>query len=326
MAIFSIVVPIYFNEPNLDDTVPALLSLEKDLGGDTLELVFVDDGSQDRSLELLREFQKAHPDNIQVVKLTRNFGSMSAILAGMHHARGDCVGMIAADLQDPHQLFIEMHDHWRRGAKAVFAVRADREEAFSQKLFSNTYYALMRRFALPGYPAGGFDFFLIDRQVVEHLKTINEKNTNLMSLVFWLGFHPTMIPYTRKARTKGVSRWTFSKKVKLFIDSFAAFSYVPIRFFSLLGALIAAAAFVYGAYVLTAALFGGIPVKGYAPLMVVLAFVSGVQMLMLGILGEYLWRVLDETRRRPPFVVDQVWAGPANAAQPLSSRQTAPGN
>ena len=307
MPRLSVVVPIYFNELNVPDTVPQLLALGDALPGYDLELVLVDDGSRDRSLDLLLEWRDRHPDVIQVVKLSRNFGSMSAILAGLGVATGDCVWMIAADLQDPPELFADMARHWAAGAKVVLAVRADREESASQKLLSNSYYALMRRFALPGYPEGGFDFFLVDRQVANEVVRIGEKNTNLMSLIFWLGFSPVMIPYVRRARRKGVSRWTFSKKVKLFVDSFVAFSYAPIRVLSVLGGVIALAAFAYAGYVLVAWLARDIPVRGYAPLMILLAFTAGVQMLMLGILGEYLWRALDETRRRPPFVVDRHW-------------------
>jgi dolichol-phosphate mannosyltransferase len=307
MPRLSIVVPIYFNELNIADTVPQLLALRERLPGYELELVFVDDGSMDRSLELLLEWRDRHPDIIQVLELSRNFGSMSAILAGLSTASGDCVGMIAADLQDPPELFIDMVGYWSNGSKVVLAVRADREESRSQKLFSNGYYALMRRFALPDYPAGGFDFFLVDRQVVSEIVRIGEKNTNLMSLIFWMGFSPVMIPYVRTARKKGKSRWTFSKKVKLFVDSFVAFSYAPIRMLSALGASVAIAAFVYAGYVFAAWLARDIPVKGYAPIVILLAFTAGVQMLMLGILGEYLWRALDETRRRPPFLISRRW-------------------
>ena len=197
---FSIVIPVYYNEPNLPETIPQLLGLVERIPQCRLELVFVDDGSGDRSLEILRKFQERYPDTIKVVKLTRNFGSMAAIQAGFTVASGDCVGMISADLQDPPELFLEMLDHWKKGAKAVFAVRQDREEPFSQKLFSNTYYALVRKYAIPGYPDGGFDFFLVDRQVVNEVNRIQEKNTNLMTLIYWLGFRPILLPYVRRAR------------------------------------------------------------------------------------------------------------------------------
>jgi polyisoprenyl-phosphate glycosyltransferase len=320
-GLFSIVVPVYYNAPNLPTTVPQLLALEDHLGGTALELVFVDDGSGDESLAMLLDFQRAHPDRIRVVKLTRNFGSMAAIQAGLSVARGDCVGMISADLQDPPELFAEMLDHWRRGAKAVFAVRAGRDEPLSQRFFSGAYYALIRRFALADYPSGGFDFFLIDRQVVTDVSAIREKNTNLMSLIFWLGYRPVMIPYIRRARDKGISRWTMSKKIKLFIDSFVAFSYVPIRFLSAIGLLVATTAFMYGTFVFFAWLVNGIPVRGFAPIIIVLAFTAGIQMTMLGVLGEYLWRTLDETRRRPGFVIDEVFDSTTSTEVPARSRR-----
>jgi dolichol-phosphate mannosyltransferase len=141
------------------------------------------------------------------------------------------------------------------------------------------------------------------------MRRISEKNTNLMSLIFWLGYRPLMIPYVRRARRKGVSRWTLSKKIKLFVDSFVAFSYFPIRLLSVTGLVVAVAGFIYAAIVFSAWLVKGIPVKGYAPIIIFVAVTSGVQMLMLGILGEYLWRTLDETRRRPPYVIDDVYAG-----------------
>ncbi len=317
--VLSIVVPIYFNELNIPDTIPRLLALEERMAGYRLELVFVDDGSKDGSLAALREYHEREPSRIKVVKLTRNFGSMAAIQAGLTVATGDCVGMIAADLQDPPEIFLEMLAHWERGTKAVFAVRADREESFGQKLFSNTYYSLMRRFALSDYPEGGFDFFLIDRQVVDEVNRIREKNTNLMSLIFWLGFQPVAIPYVRRARQKGKSRWTLSKKIKLFIDSFVAFSYAPIRVLSAFGFTVALSAFIYAGWVLYSWAFHSIPVKGYAPIVILLAFTGGVQMVMLGVLGEYLWRTLDESRRRPSFVVDEIYERPITGSDKVSA-------
>jgi len=307
MKLFSIVVPVYYNELNLPDTIPQLLGLAQILDGYRLELVFVDDGSGDRSLEILLKFQSQFPETIKVVKLTRNFGSMSAIQAGLSVTTGDCVGMIAADLQDPPEIFIDMVRYWEQGSKAIFAVRQDREESATQKFFSNSYYSLIRRFAIHDYPNGGFDFFLVDRQIVEAVEQIREKNTNVMTLIFWLGFKPILMPYVRKSRKKGVSRWTFGKKIKLFVDTFVAFSYFPIQVLSVLGFLVALAAFLYGTFIFIYWLFFGIEVMGWVPTMIILTFTSGMQMTMLGILGEYLWRTLDETRNRPPYVIDKVF-------------------
>lgn len=310
MKIVSIVVPVYYNELNLPETIPQLLALGGELPGYRLELVFVDDGSGDRSLELLLDFQARFPETIRVVKLTRNFGSMAAIQAGFTVATGDCVGMIAADLQDPPELLVEMVHHWENGNKAVFAVRQDREESAVQKFFSNSYYSLIRKFAVRDYPKGGFDFILADRQVVNEVNRIHEKNTNILTLIYWLGFKPILIPYVRRSRKKGVSRWTLRKKIKLFVDTFVAFSYFPIQLFSAIGFMVAIGSFLYGAYILLYKIFRGIDVAGWVPMMVILTFTAGLQMSMLGILGEYLWRNLDESRSRPPYVIDEVYPLP----------------
>jgi polyisoprenyl-phosphate glycosyltransferase len=308
VPLLSIVVPVYYNEINLPDTIPTLLSLRERLAPVRLELIFVDDGSGDQSLRLLTEAQAAQPETIRVVKLSRNFGSMAAIQAGFRFARGDCVGMISADLQDPPELFETLVNHWRSGAKAVFAVRQDREESLSQRAFSAAFYQMLRRYALPGYPEGGYDFFVIDRQLVDEVSRIGEKNTHLMSLIYWLGFSPIMVPYTRRARRKGKSRWTLAKKVKLLIDSFVGFSYLPIRFLSALGILTSFLAIAYAAFQIVAKFVWGMPVPGFSTIVVLIALTSGVQMVMLGVLGEYLWRSLDESRRRPLFVVDRVYS------------------
>jgi len=307
MKTFSIVIPVYYNELNLPDTIPHLLGLAQKFPDYRLELVFVDDGSGDRSLEILLDFQSRYPGTLKVVKLTRNFGSMSAIQAGFSVASGDCIGMIAADLQDPPELFQEMVAYWEKGIKAIFAVRQDREEPFLQKQFSNTFYALVRKFAVANYPDGGFDFFLVDRKVITELNRIQEKNTNLMTLIYWLGFKPVLIPYVRRSRTKGKSRWTFSKKMKLFVDTFVAFSFFPIRILSIIGFLVAISSFMYGAFIFFYWIFIGMDIKGWVPTMLIITFTSGVQMAMLGVLGEYLWRTLDEARHRPTFVIDEIY-------------------
>jgi dolichol-phosphate mannosyltransferase len=319
--IFTIVIPVYYNELNLSDTIPQLLRFAESRPEYQLELVFVDDGSGDHSLDILLDFQSKYPEVIKVIKLTRNFGSIAAIQAGLTVARGACVGMISADLQDPPELFHEMLQHWEKGHKAIFAIRQDREESFFQKLFSNGYYSLVHRIAIKDYPKGGFDFFLVDRQVVNEMNRVQEKNTNLMTLIFWLGFKPIMIPYVRRSRKKGKSRWTLAKKVKLFIDTFVAFSYFPIRALSLIGLLVAMGSFFYGMFILFYWLFFGIPVQGYVPIMLVITFTSGIQMTMLGVLGEYLWRTLDEVRRRPPFVIDEIYTAQQAETKEVKQRQ-----
>ncbi|UHA71664.1 glycosyltransferase family 2 protein [Paenibacillus sp. 481] len=304
--LFSILVPIYYNELNIPNTVPRLKNLQQLLPEYELEFVFVDDGSGDKSLQLLLE-EKEKDSRIKIVKLSKNCGSMAAIQAGLHHIDGDVVGIISADLQDPPELFADMLGHWEKGNKVVLATRQDREESISQKAFSNTYYYFMDKLAIKGYPQGGFDFVLVDRQVVRELNQINEKNTNIMSLIYWLGHDRTMIPYTREERKLGKSRWTLSKKIKLFIDSFVSFSYVPIRFMSLTGFIVAAFSFIYGIFVVINALTGVASIQGWTSIIALITFLIGLIMIMLGIIGEYLWRILDETRKRPAFIIDEVF-------------------
>ncbi|WP_433747663.1 glycosyltransferase family 2 protein [Paenibacillus amylolyticus] len=303
---FSIVVPIYYNELNIPLTIPRLQKLQNLMPECDLEFVFVDDGSKDKSLELLLEARN-QDSRIKVIKLSRNFGSMSAIQAGLKYTTGECVGVIAADLQDPPEMFREMLDYWKTGKKIVLGTRADREESFSQKLFSNTYYYFLEKLALKDYPKGGFDFLLIDRQVVQEILHIEEKNTNVMSLIFWLGHDQAQIPYIRQERKLGKSRWTLAKKVKLFVDSFVSFSYAPIRFMSMIGFSTAILSILYGVFVVISTFFGIIELQGWTTIIALITFLLGIIMVMLGIIGEYLWRILDESRKRPSYVIDETF-------------------
>jgi dolichol-phosphate mannosyltransferase len=308
MKKISIVIPVYFNEQNLLDTVPRLIQLTHHNSKNYFfEIIFVDDGSKDNSLSILIDYQRKYPDIIRVAKLSRNFGSMAAIAAGFSIANGDCVGVIAADLQDPPELFVQMIESWEKGNKLILAVRENREDSFFARKFSNLFYKLVRKYALESYPSGGFDFLLADKQIITEINKISEKNTNIMSLIYWTGFDPVLIPYTRKKRKKGKSRWTFSKKIKLFLDTFVGFSYVPIRALSAIGLMVAIASFLYGAFILLSWIFWGTVVQGWVPMMIILTFTAGIQMLMLGVLGEYLWRGLDETRKRPLFIIDKIY-------------------
>jgi len=307
MGKVSIIVPVYFNEDNLRDTIPQLLDLQNKIENHDLELIFVDDGSKDRSLEILLEFKEKNPDIIKIVKLTRNFGSMSAIQAGINVSSGDCVGVIAADLQDPPELFIDMVKQWEKGNKAIFAVRKDRKDPKVSKIGANLFYKILQKYALPNYPKGGFDFFLIDKQIVNEIKNINEKNSNIMNLIFWLGYEYVTIPYVRKKREVGKSKWTLSKKIKLVIDSFVGFSYIPIKILPILGVIFAITSFIYGGYVFYNWVVGNVNVEGWTTTIILVTFIGGIQMVMLGILGEYLWRTLDEVRRRPGYVIDKVF-------------------
>jgi polyisoprenyl-phosphate glycosyltransferase len=310
MVLVSIVVPVYNNATSLPSLLARFQTLAAGRPQASFEFVFVDDGSQDESCRVIEELIGREP-RACLVRLSRNFGSSAAVLAGLEQAKGDAVAAIAADLQDPPELIGEMLARWAEGHKVVLAARETRADPWFGTLLANTFYTLFRRFAIRTMPKRGFDFFLIDRQVRDLVIGIQENHAYLMGLILWTGFSPEILYYRRAEREKrfGRSMWTFAKKVHYFIDAFVGFSYTPLRAASAVGVLCCGLGFVYAAIVAVRRLCYGADIQGWASLMVVLLFVSGVQMLIMGVLGEYLCRNLEETRRRPRFVRDYVVEG-----------------
>jgi polyisoprenyl-phosphate glycosyltransferase len=307
MPKLSIIIPCYYNGANMPSTSKQLLENEALFSKDTdFEYIMVDDGSKDDTFEQLTIFQSNYPTKVKAIKLAANVGPHNAVQAGMKYATGDACIIIAADLQDPPELIVKMLEHWRKGFKLVMANRQDREESWGQKLFANTYHSLIKKFALPNLPDGGFDFVLFDKEIKDKILEIKEKNTNVLYLMLWMGYDYVNIPYTRRKREIGKSRWTLSKKVKLFVDSFVAFSYLPLRLISTFGLLLGSCALIYAFFILFAKLTGQIQVEGWSTMMVIFLFVSAFQMMALGIIGEYVWRTLDASRNRPLYVIDKV--------------------
>lgn len=304
--LISLVSPVYHNAPSLPDLLAQFQALAGRNPADTFEFICVDDGSQDDSFAVLQNLQAVEP-RLRVVKLARNFGSNAAILAGLTYTQGDAVAVIAADLQDPPELIHDMLGYWRKGHKVVLATRAGRDDPGLTSLLADTFYKLFRRFAVNTMPERGFDFFLVDRQVCQLITGIQENNAYLMGLILWMGFQPVVLPYHRRAREAryGRSMWTFFRKLKYFADAFVAFSYAPMRAASFLGLSLSILGALYAAFIIYRRITIG-ELEGWSSLMVVLLVVSGAQMTMMGILGEYLWRNLDETRRRPRFVVEKI--------------------
>ena len=270
------------------------------------EIVLVDDQSSDGSDEVAKRWASDDP-RVKYIRLSRNSGSHAAFSAGLSYCTGDCAVLLAADLQDPPETVRELFDRWRDGSDVVWAVRVAREgETRSTKAFAAAYYWVMRRIALPTMPAKGADFLLVDRKVVDAYNAIAEKNTNILAMILWMGFRQSFVPYVKQARHSGRSKWTFGKKIKLFIDSLVSFSYVPIRAMSAVGLVMAAAGFVYALLVVVGRLAGWITTgTGFAALMTVLLIGQGSTMVMLGVLGEYVWRTYDEARGRPRYIVEE---------------------
>ncbi len=307
MKTLSVVIPVYFNEGSLPPLFVKLKEVEAALAQQSvaLELIFVDDGSGDNSFAELLKIKEQRAAT-KVIKLTRNFGAIRALKAGMEHITGDCFVFLAADLQDPPELILEMLGHWLAGSQLVIAVRESREDPWHTKFFAAVYYWLLHRFVLPGFPSGGFDIALMDRVILQPLLN-SSKSMYIPLLVYWLGYKPVVVSYKRLKREHGRSRWTFAKKFTAFLDVMLGFSPTPIRFISGVGVVVSALSFSYGVLVVINAMLGNVHQAGFASIIALITFLLGLIIIMLGVIGEYLLRLSNEANKRPEFVVEKVY-------------------
>lgn len=308
MKKLSIIVPVYCNEKNIEEMYASLC--EQVLGKLAnyqyeYEIVMVDDGSLDGSYALMQKIASTDP-NVVLVKLSRNFGEHAALLAGMNVCSGDCVAKKSADAQEPAELILSMLEKYNEGNDVVLAVRENRNEPAHQKFLSKRYACMMRRVALPNMPTGGFDSFLIGRKVVDALVSMDELNTSLMGQILWSGFQTAQVPYTRLERTAGKSMWSFSKKVKLAVDSLLGFSSFPIKLIFSIGGAVFGISFVWLVCYLIYSAVTVQPLQQFTLIMLVLFLLFSILMLTCGLLGSYLWRAFEAARRRPVFIIEKV--------------------
>jgi polyisoprenyl-phosphate glycosyltransferase len=317
----SLVIPVYNNAPNLPRLFTELDAFAARLPG-SLEVVFVVDGATDDSRAVLERHLPAWSTPAQLVDLSRNFGSFAAIAAGLERARGDYVAVMAADLQEPPDLILEFHRILEAGtADVVLGTRTGRADPWLSRLLSRTFWGLYRRFVVPEMPRGGVDIFACTRTVRDRLLELGEIHTNLVALVLWVGFRRAFVPYERRPRLEGRSAWTVGRRLRYALDSIFSFTDLPIRALLLLGSLGTAFAILSSVTVFVMWALGRIPVLGYTPLMLVIAFFGGLTALGLGIVGQYQWLTLQNARRRPNFIVRsaRVFEGQAPAAARNSS-------
>lgn len=300
----SIVIPVYYNEKNLEPLYEDIKKKVIDVIDYEYEIVMVNDGSKDESWNVMKKLA-AYDSNIRIISLSRNFGSHAAILCGISHCTGDCAIVKAADLQEPTELVLEMVESWKKGNNVVLAVREGREESKSQTFFANFYYDLVRKTALPNMPKGGFDVYLIDRKVITVLENLDEKNSALTGQLLWSGFKTDIVYYTRLAREIGESKWTLKKKIRLVMDTLFSFSSLPITAVLTVGVGSMIVAIIWAIVVLVSKLNGAITVSGWTTLFIFNLFSFGVIMMTLGVLGEYLWRTFDASRNRPPYIIEE---------------------
>jgi dolichol-phosphate mannosyltransferase len=296
----SIVVPVYYNSANLPPLYEDLKEKLISKLNINYELVLVDDGSQDDSWNVMCELAK-QDEHIKIFKLARNFGSHAAIMCGLANCTGDCAVVKAADLQEPTELVLEMYEKWKEENNVVLAVREGRDD---KSMFSSLYYWLVQKTALPKMPKGGFDIFLLDKIVIEVLKSMNEANSAITGQILWSGFKTAKVYYSRLARKIGKSRWTLRKKIRLVTDTLFSFSTLPIRIVSIVGVLSFFGALVWAIVVLISRIMGNIDVTGWTTLFIFNLFSFGIIMLSLGIMGGYLWRTADAARGRPLYIIE----------------------
>ncbi|MBM3846849.1 MAG: glycosyltransferase family 2 protein [Verrucomicrobia bacterium] len=316
----SLLIPVLNEQENIEMLLQAVDTAFRGLPDTELELVFIDDGSKDGTFRVLGELSR-RDSRVHAVRLSRNFGSHAALQAGFQYCTGDAAAYLAADLQDPPAVLCEMLDRWRAGYPIVWAQRDQRDEALSSRVFARVYYEIMRRFALPEMPPAGLDICMIDRRVINAIVEMREKNTALFGLILWSGFPQSFVGYTRQSRRRGKSRWTFAKKLKLVVDSLVAFSFAPIRLVTYLGIFFSMAGFAYGVFTVVNALMGRTGVQGWASLVTLIVGMSGIQLLMLGVVAEYLWRTFDESRGRPTFIVRETIGFEVSPTPPRQSIQ-----
>lgn len=303
LRLFSVVIPCYNEQQVLDETIARLLKLADSLVQYRTELVFVDDGSKDRTLDILRAAARKDP-RIRIISFARNFGHQIAVTAGIDAAAGDAVALIDADLQDPPELLAKMLDHWEEGYDVVYGLRVSREgEGLFKLATARWFYRLMNRLSETPIPLDTGDFRLMDRKVVDVLRGMPERHRFVRGLVAWVGYNQLPMPYDRKRRLAGTSKYPLRKMLRFATDGIVSFSSRPLKVATNLGILAASLAMLGIVYALLLRMTTSIWVEGWTTLLIAVLFLGGVQLISLGIIGEYIGRIYEEAKGRPLYLV-----------------------
>lgn len=302
----SVIIPFLNEEENIDLLINSLDTFFSDSNLPKCEVVFVDDGSTDNSINVFLNNFKIKSFEAKIVKLSKNEGSHSAVRAGLLNSTGDYALFLPADLQDPLELIITLSTKIEEGFDIVFASRENTGTGFFSSIPTKIYASLMRKYVHNNYPINGFDVVFFNRKVINKLNENIEANSSVMLQIMSLGYKQFFISYNKGIRKKGKSKWTLRKKIKLFIDSFIAFSYAPIRFVTFIGVLFFVLGIIFSFYLIYIKLKYNDLITGWPTLISILLLGFGITNISLGIIAEYLWRTLDSSRKRPVFIVDEV--------------------
>ena len=298
----TIIVPIFNEEDNIHLLESRLTAVAETMGV-SYELLFVNDGSRDNSITLIKELAQKN-SRIKFIDFSRNFGHQVAVTAGMDAAKGKAVVIIDADLQDPPELISELYDKMKEGFQVVYAKRKQREgESFLKKLTAKLFYRILKRITSINIPVDTGDFRIMDRKVVEVLKAMPEKNKFLRGQIAWIGFNQTFVEYDRSERNAGQTGYTYRKMIRFAMDGITSFSNFPLKVASVLGFVVSGISFIIMMYALYVRFIAGHYVEGWTSLMISILFLGGIQLICVGLIGEYLSRVSDNVRDRPLYVV-----------------------
>lgn len=304
MKLLSIIIPVYNEEGNLE---LLFKRLEKVLNSTdaAAEFIFINDGSRDQSIEIIRQLAK-HDPRVKFIDFSRNFGHQTAVTAGLDHCNGDAAIIIDADLQDPPEMIAELYNKWKEGFEVAYARRRSRQgENFIKKWTARVFYRLLKKITSIQIPVDTGDFRIIDRKVIDVLKQMPEQQKFLRGQISWIGFRQTAVEYDRDERHAGKTGYTYSKMIRFALDGITSFSNFPLRFATIMGFLVSAIAFLLILYALYQRLVSREFVPGWASLMLAILFMGGVQLISLGIIGEYISRMDVNVRKRPLYIVKE---------------------
>ncbi|EDX67334.1 MULTISPECIES: glycosyltransferase family 2 protein [Bacillus] len=305
MKTITILVPAYNEEEVLDQLYSRLTGVFQGIPNYNFEILFVNDGSKDRTLDIIKEF-RVNDKRISYVDLSRNFGKETAMIAGLDHAIGDAVIIIDADLQDPPELIPEMIKYWEQGYDDIYAKRRSRSgESWAKKWTAGKFYSLLKKTTRIPIQENTGDFRLLDRRCVEALKKIRETQRYTKGMFSWIGYNKKEILFDRDPRAAGETKWNYFKLMDLAIEGITSFTTAPLRLASFMGFTVSFLAFIYMIWIIIKTLMYGESVSGYPSMMTAILFIGGVQLISIGIIGEYLGRIFNETKQRPLYFVDE---------------------
>lgn len=308
MKKISILIPAYNEEAVLEKLFARLGNLANDVKDYEFEFLFVNDGSRDKTLDIIKEYADKD-DRVAYINLSRNFGKEIGMIAGLDHVTGDATVIIDADLQDPPELIPDMIKLWEEGYDDVYARRKSRDgESWLKKFTSKMYYkTLQRATSIPIQEDTG-DFRLLDKRVVEAIRQFRDTQRNAKAIFSWVGFNKKELLYNRDERVAGVTKWSYPKLINLALDGITSFTTAPLRLSTYVGAIVSFAAFVYLVFIVLQTIFFGSDLAGYPSMMAVILFLGGIQLLSLGVIGEYVGRIFNETKQRPLYLVEEYHA------------------